>query len=198
MPLRTSLRSTGDVVAVREIWRGRIWKARPWIVVHDRLDQLALFIPKDAPTKIPPGSGIPRDEWELEDGCVGHDALRLTTPGEPHSVLLFWDEGRFRGWYVNLEQPLVRSAPGFDYLDQELDIEVRPDRTWALLDEDEFEEAQRLGVIGPEEAEAVRTEAARVLERIERWEPPFCDGWEDWRPDPAWPIPELPKGWELA
>jgi hypothetical protein len=30
---------------------------------------------------------------------------------------------------------------------------------------------------------------------IERWEPPFSDGWENWRPDPAWPLPVLPDGW---
>jgi hypothetical protein len=27
---------------------------------------------------------------------------------------------------------------------------------------------------------------------------PFPTGWEDWRPDPAWPAPELVSGWENA
>lgn len=22
-----------------------------------------------------------------------------------------------------------------------------------------------------------------------------ADGWESWQPDPSWPIPELPDGW---
>lgn len=25
--------------------------------------------------------------------------------------------------------------------------------------------------------------------------PPFSDGWEAWRPDPAWPVPVLPDDW---
>lgn len=25
-----------------------------------------------------------------------------------------------------------------------------------------------------------------MIERIEAWASPFCDGWESWRPDPSW------------
>lgn len=185
----------GEVVAVREIWRGRVWKARPWIVVHDLPEQLALYIPRGSPTKIPPGSGIPRDSWTLEDGVWTRETLRLTTPGAAHSVLVWWEDGAFDGWYVNLERPLVRTPLGFDYLDQELDIHVRPNRSWEYLDEGEFEESQKLGVITPAEARAVRAEAARVVRMIEAWGPPFCDGWERWRPDSDWSVPALPPGW---
>jgi Protein of unknown function (DUF402) len=188
----------GDVVAVREIWRGRVWKARPWIVVHDRSDQLALYIPRGARVKVPPGSGIPRDDWVLKEDIWTRDTLRLTTPGEPHSVLLWWEDGFFEGWYVNLERPLVRSPVGFDYLDHELDILVRPDRSWEFLDEGEFEEAQALGVIEPEEAVAVRAEAERVVARIEEWTAPFCDGWEHWQPERTWEAPSLPRGWDVV
>jgi len=191
-------RRRGEVVALREIWKGRVWNARPWIVVHDRPEQLALFIPRGTPTKVPEGSGIPRDDWRLRDGEFGHDALRLTEPGRAHSILLFWRDDRFRSWYVNLERPLRRSAVGFDYLDLELDIVVEPDRSWHFIDEDEFEEAQRLGVIAPDEAEDVRAEAARVIERIERWDRPFCEGWEKWRPDAAWRQPDLPEAWKTV
>jgi len=187
---------SGDTVVVREIWKGRVWKARPYLVVHDGPEQLALHLPQGAPTKIPDGSGIPRDEWTLQDGRFRHDALRLTRPGAAHSVLLFWAAGAFVCWYVNFERPLTRSRVGFDYLDLELDLRVRPDRTVEVLDEDEFEEAQSLGVIGPEEAAYVRVEAKRMIASIERWEPPFCDGWEEWRPDPSWEIPSLPVGWD--
>jgi hypothetical protein len=190
--------SSGQVVAVREIWKNRVWKARPYLVVHDLPDQLALFLPQGAPTKIPPGPGIPRDEWTLEDGHFRHDALRLTRPGAAHSVLLFWDESGFVGWYVNFERPLTRSDIGFDYLDLELDLRVHPDRSVEVLDEDEFEEAQHLGVITNEEAESVRAEARRVIDAVERWDSPFRDGWEDWRPDPAWSVPALPAGWDVV
>ncbi len=190
--------SSGELVALREIWRGRVWKARPWIVVHDTPKQLGLWIPKGSPTKIPPGSGVPRDNWVLEDGTFTMDALRLAVPGAWHSVLLFWRRGMFDGWYVNLERPLTRTLVGFDYLDRELDIYVRPDRTWEYLDEDEFDEARRLDVIDDADAARVHEEAERVLGAVARWDSPFCDGWESWLPRPEWTIPELPAGWDIV
>jgi predicted RNA-binding protein associated with RNAse of E/G family len=90
--------------------------------------------------------------------------------------MVFWEADGFVGWYVNLERPLVRSRVGWDYLDRELDILVAPDRSWRLLDEDEFETAQRLGVIDAEEAGSIIREAERLIGRIERWDPPFCEG----------------------
>lgn len=127
----------------------------------------------------------------LEDGVFGSDVLRLARPGAPHSVLLFWHDGTFNGWYVNFERPLTCSPLGFDYLDRELDLLVRPDRTTELLDEDEFEQAQRLGVIEADEAAAVLAELERVRGVVERWESPFCDGWETWLPDPdGWDVVE--------
>ncbi|MEJ7570010.1 MAG: GNAT family N-acetyltransferase [Gaiellaceae bacterium] len=182
--------SSGDIVVVRELWKGRVWKARPWIVVQDAPGELVLWIPKGTPTKIPSGSGIPRDEWELEDGVFTRAALRVARPDRLHSILRFEGETGLE-WYVNLERPLRRSRLGFDYLDRELDLLVRRDGTWEWLDEDEFEEAQALGVIAPEEAAAMREEGGRVLAE---W--PFPTSWEVWRPDPAWELPALPEGWD--
>jgi hypothetical protein len=184
----------GEVVVLREIWKGRIWKARPWRVVRDAPDELVLHIPPSTPTKVPPGSGIPRDDWELEDKVWRREALRVTRPGDAHSILLWWEDGRrLDEWYVNLERPLRRSPVGFDYLDLELDILCFPDRSWQLHDEDEFDEAQRRGVLSPGEAAAVRAEAERV---IAAW--PFPTGWENFRPDPAWTPPQFPDGWEVV
>jgi hypothetical protein len=214
------LLSRGDVVVLRELWKGRVWKARPWIVVRDRPDELVLWIPKGTPTKIPPGSGIPRDEWTLEDGSFFSDALRVVTPGiarardadsqrpprrahdlqaqsaragTAHSILHFFEDGRFRRWYVNVERPLRRSRIGFDYLDLELDVLVEQDGSWRLEDEDELEEAVRLGVISADEATDVRAEARRV---IDRW--PFPTGWESFVPDAGWELPQLPPDWDTV
>jgi hypothetical protein len=82
---------------------------------------------------------------------------------------------------------------GFDYLDLELDVRIEPSGSWRLEDEDELEEAQRLGVLDAAEADEVRAEAQRV---IERW--PFPTGWEDWRPDVSWGVPALPAGWDVV
>ena len=68
---------------------------------------------------------------------------------------------------------------------------VRPDLSWSWKDEHELEAASRLGRFSPDEAAAIRAEGERV---IAAW--PFPTGWEDWRPDPSWPIPQLPEGWD--
>jgi hypothetical protein len=68
-------------------------------------------------------------------------------------------------------------------------------RGWQWKDEDELEQAVAYGVVAPSHAEEIRTEGERVAAMIERWEPPFSDGWERWHPDPAWPLPQLPPDW---
>ena len=61
------------------------------------------------------------------------------------------------------------------------------------MDEDELEEGLERGVLTADDEAAARAEAARL---VEEW--PFPTGWEDWRPDPAWPTPALPDGWDVV
>ena len=35
-----------------------------------------------------------------------------------------------------------------------------------------------------------------MLGRLELIMPPIAEPWHDWRPEPEWALPELPKGWE--
>jgi len=185
--------SRGDVVALRELSKGRIWKARAWIVIEDRPASLVLWIPRGAQTMIPAGGAVlPSDDRRLVEGSFGLSALRVTRPGDAHSLLHFFAaDGAFERWYVNLETPLTRSTVGFDFTDLFLDMSVAPDRRWRWLDEDELEQAVTAGVLSAAEAAGARAEGERVLEQ---W--PFPSGWEDFRPDPAWPVPRLPSGWD--
>ncbi|MEW1545048.1 cytidylyl-2-hydroxypropylphosphonate hydrolase [Streptomyces tsukubensis] len=131
-----------------------------------------------------------RDQWH------GAGVLKLARPGEPWSVWLFWDEDwEFRSWYVNLEQPHTRWSAGIDSQDHFLDISVFPDRSWLWRDEDEFAEARRAGLIGAAEATRIRQAGRAAVTAIRAWDAPFRDGWEHWRPDPAWPVPALPVDW---
>ncbi|MCZ7458288.1 cytidylyl-2-hydroxypropylphosphonate hydrolase [Streptomyces sp. WMMC940] len=126
----------------------------------------------------------------------GTGVLKLARPGEAWSVWLFWEEGwQFRNWYVNLEEPHLRWSGGVDSEDHFLDIAVQPDRSWQWLDEDEFEQARTAGLMGEEQARRVRAAGREAVEVIGDWGPPYCDGWEGWRPDPRWPVPELPADW---
>ena len=111
--------------------------------------------------------------------------LSLARPGRAHSIWLFSDVD---SWYVNLEQPLRRTPIGFDTFDEKLDLIVEPDGSYRWKDKDELEQTAALGLL---DANAVRAEGERVL--VE-W--PFPTGWEDWRPDPSWSIPQLPEGWD--
>ncbi|MGW6540062.1 cytidylyl-2-hydroxypropylphosphonate hydrolase [Streptomyces sp. NPDC055051] len=197
------------------LWRYRgngtedVHICRPVTVVRDTPDLLAVWMA--------PGTECVRPV--LADGTSVHDeplatrytaprtterahwagsgVLKLARPGEPWSVWLFWERGwRFRSWYVNLEEPRRRWSGGVDSEDHFLDISVYPDRSWLWRDEDEFAQAQRAGLMSTGQAARVRAAGAAAVELVERWGAPFRDGWEEWRPDPAWTVPALPADWD--
>lgn len=198
----------GDRVVIREIWQGRVWSARPIIVEQDTPELLALYLPSGTPYKQPrtlDGEDVTpltrvQGKWLLVDNVWPEEGeyLRLVIPGEPYSVLYFWLEKHniHRDWYINLEDPLYRTSIGFDFMDQLLDIIVKPDLSgWHWKDEDEFQEAQELGLISPEKARVMRVEGEKVVEMLLSGKSVF-NGWEHWKPDPAWKIPTLPEGWD--
>ena len=109
-----------------------------------------------------------------------HHVLSLTRRGDAHSLWLMWDEDwSFVCWYVQLQEPIVETASGVETTDHALDVVVEPDGTWRWKDEDDFAEAQALGVFTPAEAAAVRAEGERVIAAR-----PWPTGLETWRPDP--------------
>ena len=194
--------AAGDVVALREIYRGRVWAARPWTVVRDDDELLVLWIGPGAVCKMPalPDGRRVRvqpERWILVDEVFGRDgALRIRDPGGAHSVIPIVRGGEFAGWYVNMEEPFRRTPIGFDYLDQALDLIIWADGSWEWKDEDELEEAVSRGVFTELEAREIRDEGERVLAQYETGAAPFHDGWEDWQPDPSWATPTLPAGWD--
>jgi predicted RNA-binding protein associated with RNAse of E/G family len=196
--------ASGETVALRYIRYGQVRRASPHLVVRDDGDLVVLHIPVGAQAKTAvsdgPATGPIRGqadrEWELQDlTWHSYRVLRLMRWGERHSLELFWHEesDEFAGWYVNLQEPLRRSPVGFDTDDLVLDIWVEPNGVWEWKDEDELEEAVRLGRFTPAEAAAVRAEGERVIAAR-----PWPTGWEDWKPDPSWPVPELPEGWDVV
>lgn len=186
--------TSGDAVALRQLFRGRVWSAAPAIVVRDDPELLALWLPPGVDLLSPVGGLF--DDWThaVRRARRRHGILRLTRPGAAHSILLFRrDDGSFHGWYVNLERQLARTAHGIDVDDHLLDVFVEADGRHRWLDEDELAEAVARGIVAAAEAEATRAEGERVLAA---W--PFPTGWEEWRPDPGWPLPELPPGLDVV
>lgn len=187
---------SGEPIVLREIYDGRVWAVRPVRFVEDTGERVAVYMAEGNRWLRPVASdGSPMrmqaDSWRLrETAWAGNSTLRVWTPGKPHSVMLWWHpvSWEFLGWYVNFEEPMRRSAAGFDYADWKLDLIVEPDGRYRWKDEDELEHAAALGLL---DADAVWAEAKRVLA-----DPPWPSGWEDWRPDPELPPPRLPGGWD--
>ena len=154
-----------------------------------------LWHPQGAPVKRPFADGrelrIPGDEaWQLVDRPSTTAAIAFARPGARHSLWLMWRDGVFSQWYVNFERGSRWRGACFDLVDEKLDLVVDADGTIRLKDEDELVEAARRGYL--DEAE-VRAELERVLA-----DPPWPTGWENWSPDPSWPAPALPDGWDVV
>jgi hypothetical protein len=131
-------------------------------------------------------------DWSYRDRIGRRPELRVTRRGDPFSVFHFHnDDGSLRGWYVNLERPQRRTPRGFDYEDDLLDVWVALGAEPELLDEDELDEALRLGFVSEQRAKEIRATAEQILA-----EPPWPTGWEDWRSEAGWQLPSLPPGWD--
>ena len=199
----------GDQILYRYRRLRPVSYALPVTVVGDDPGQAMLYLRPGTPIKrrvTPDGSPIPRDipyadqahiPFLVGDGTwtVNH-ALILVRPDDAFDIRLFWHEDwTFRGWYVNLQDPVRRVTTGLDTADHILDIAVAPDRSWRWKDEHELADAIRIGRFKPDEAAAIRAAGERVIPRIEAGAWPFDDSLTGWRPDPAWPVPELPPNW---
>jgi Protein of unknown function (DUF402) len=179
----------GEIVELRSVYGGRVRWAFPHRVVADDGERFVLYL---APgTK---GVWMGRDadgryleRWMSDEQPHGHvwqrhHVLSLSRRGDAYSLWHFWDEAwSFVCWYVQLHTPMTEIADGFEMTDQALDVLVDPDGTWRWKDEDDFAEAQALGVFTAEAAAAVRDEGKRVIAAR-----PWPTSWEEWRPDPAW------------
>jgi len=204
----------GDVIVVQDVWRGRLWAARPVIVVDDGSELLVLWCPIGTRRKVPVGLGGPATaenrgerlarlldagDWSLEDSVWDVSSLWLVREGGWHAVWVsFLETGAHFGWYVNFQTPYTRTARGIQTMDLALDLVVEPGcGSWRWKDEDEFELFQNRGLIEPGFAQSVRDDAASLVVRIEDGATPFDDTWVRWRPDAGWGVPELPLGWDV-
>ena len=198
--------NSGDVVVLRYL--GRIRVGKPAIVVEDSSERVMVYVPDSvlwfgAPAPAAGRTERVRATARAETAVTGHlipwrnHMLRVLLPGQPFSVWLFWSpEWEFKSYYVNLEAPFARAAVGFDSSDHTLDVCVRADRTWYYKDQDELDARVEVGLVDAEAAARVRRDAKQAVALIEGWQPPFSSGLEEWRPDPSWPLPELPPQWD--
>lgn len=204
---------TGDVALIRYRGRGPISYLISTRVVDDRPELTTLYTAPGYPMKRRIGADgtflardIPYAELHSTPIVIGdipwqaNHVLRLIRPEDAHDISLFWaaDDWTFRGWYVNLQDPVRRTSVGFDSADHVLDIQVTPDGAWTWKDEDEFADAITVGRFTPDRADEIRREGERVIARIEAGGWPFDAGYETWRPDPSWPVPVMLPNWDVG
>jgi uncharacterized protein len=194
--------SPGDPIVLREVWRGKVFEARPATVVEDAPEQTTLVIPGGVWCGVPVDEDgaelrLPDRPWRLEIRRRGPvPILSFAWPEAAYSVLRWPADEGLPVWYVNLQDPLQRTELGFDTTDHALDVIVELDGTWRWKDEDELEEAADNGLFTADEAAAFRADGNRAVARILDRAPPFDRDWSSWRPDPGWAIPSLPDGWD--
>lgn len=189
-----------------------MWAARPLVVAEDSPDRLLLWLPKGTRRKVPmtppervdPGDRtariiglLERGDWVHVDHVWDVSCLWILRPATWHAVWISWlPSGEQFGWYINLQRPFRRTSIGIESMDLALDVVAEPDLTWSWKDDDEFDQILSRGIFDGETGQRVREEAAAVISRLEGNEAPFNEPWPQWRPDPAWPTPELLPGWD--
>jgi protein associated with RNAse G/E len=203
--------AAGTTIVHQELWRDRVWAARPLVVIEDADDRLLLWLPKGTVRKVvtPPGrfdppsrkdrviENLERCDWAYGEHTWDVSSLWILRPGDYHAVWVSWlGSGAHLGWYVNLQRPYRRAADGIEAMDLMLDVVVEPDLTWRWKDHDKFDEIVERGILDRVTEALVRKESAAMIRRIEARQQPFCDPWPSWRPDPRWGIPALPDDWD--
>ena len=205
----------GTQIIQQDMWGERLVTSRPVTVVEDLSDYLALYSHPNAPFR----SNTIRDRYafpvsrridmfmEMIDPVVGplegrlsgdRHVLTLNPPDSWHSVWLFWTvEWQVELWYVNLQAPIRRTSRGILVRDYALDIQIEPDMSWSWKDEDEFAELIDRGFFTEQQVSSIRAEADRMARVVEEKASPFSDGWESWRPNPSWSVPEMPEDWNV-
>ncbi len=194
-------RSPGETATLRGVGIKVFW-AYPTIVVEDNADLIALYMPAGVMGKnvshrptieemlTPENLEVVDHQWQRTD------VLFLIKPEDAFSVYLMWDTNtkELVCWYVNLQDPIRRTAIGFDTMDQMLDVVVSSDMsTWAWKDKDELAAAEKAGIYTKAKAQAIRQEAERAIELLTTERRPFYEQWRDWQPNPQWGLPNLPS-----
>jgi hypothetical protein len=85
-----------------------------------------------------------------------------------------------------------------DTPDHELDLWSTDGRTWNRKDEELLDQRVQEGRFTADEAVLIRAEAGRLEAELASRGPWWDRSWASWTPDPDWPRPALPGGWELA
>jgi len=190
----------GEHIVLRRVWQNQIYRVTTMTVVQDTYDLIILYLGPGYPIKstINPLKASSVQAFELQDSTWGggiKHLLMFISPGAAHALYAMKNEEyKLSGWYINLQEPIIRTAFGFDTTDYLLDITLTPDRSeWKWKDESDFDEAVATGKISLEQARDIRQEGELAVKRVQEGPSSFYDVWENWLPPKEWRIPEIPS-----
>jgi Protein of unknown function (DUF402) len=204
----------GACVVQRNVEIGRARFVVPSVVVTDADAETRLFRRAGTPLRAARSFALRADplaceeatqhevldgHWEFVDATWSDtDTLVVSRRDGWFSTWLLWRAGSrdFTGYYVNFERPWTRTPIGFDSTDLAVDLVVTPALEPAWKDLVGFDQRIALGLIGASEAESVRRSMRMVEERIAARAGVFDGSLVDWKPEPDWPVPQLPDAWD--
>jgi uncharacterized protein len=107
-----------------------------------------------------------------------------------HEWFSIWEvqshrNGRTKGWYCNVCQPIEIEGDDLRFVDMELDVFVYPDGRFVILDEDELLSAN----LPQAEQDAAHAGLAKVMDLVLNRKPPFERIGPPRRVEPFWEPP---------
>ena len=208
----------GETAVQRDVFRGKVWSAHAMHVVEDSAEAFVLecrpgaevlasvrwidwLLTGDRARREQALPDLAAGTWELGRWAWRGTAVREWAPPDTwFSVYAFYDVAdgdRLDRWYVNFQQPMRRTALGFDTFDLLVDLVVAPDLSrWEWKDEDEYAQGRRLGVVSDADHRAVERAREEAVALIEARGGPFAASppWRAAAPAPDRPTPTLPGG----
>jgi len=202
--------NSGDSVVIRGIFNGYVCHAQSVIVVKDTPQETALVLLPGAECVdlegYLQGKQHSKRRWDFKDKPFEVEKytwhtnrlLLLIEPKNYYSTIYFWqnDTNEFLCYYINFQIPFKRSDIGFDTLDLELDIIIRPDLSWKLKDTDDYQKGIEHGTILREWIHEIEISKKEVLEKLAHKQYPLDSSWLNWRHDKNWLAPKLPPDWD--
>jgi protein associated with RNAse G/E len=209
---KLNLWNEGDNVLLRGIYDSRPTCAQSMRVVKDTPEETALLIWPGAECVAPSGyiQEGHNGKWNRWQETLSNTLrlekyswhtnrfLILLEPEKFYSTLYMWNAAsdKFLGYYINFQLPFRRTPLGFDSFDLDLDIVIESSLKWKWKDEDEYQDGIRAGGIRAEWVKGIEHAQREVFTRIEKQSYPLDASWLNWRPDPNWSAPCLPKNWD--
>jgi len=138
-------------------------------------------------------------EWTMKKYIWHTNRLLLIfKPDTYYSTIYFWNHAsnEFICYYINFQIPFKRNRFSVDTLDLELDMVINPDFHYEWKDLEDYQTAIENGIVTQKYIQGIEGEKPGIFDKLEKRQYPFDGSWLDWKPDPNWQPPKLPKNWD--